>query len=78
MSAGRARRLPALAAVVCLALLLRALLRGEVGWVPAFLLSVSLLWLLHGRCSGRPWRERPACSVFLASLAVYLSTFHWH
>lgn len=51
-----------------------ALAGGRIVWTPAFALALALLW--REKESGQTWRWTPL-RVFLAALALYLSTFRW-
>ncbi len=54
-----------------------ALARGGVVWTPAFLAATfGLAWLCAK--DRRAWESRPSLFLFLAAVAVYLSSFRWH
>ncbi|MBI5202600.1 MAG: hypothetical protein HY925_13500 [Elusimicrobia bacterium] len=54
-----------------------ALWRGGVVWTPAFLAALfGLFWLCLAE--KRAWESRPELFLFLASSAIYLSSFRWH
>lgn len=70
------RRAAGAATAVAVFWMLAALSSGGVVWTPAFLASAAgLAWL----CAVHPraWDTRPSLFLFLASAAVYLSTFRW-
>lgn len=54
-----------------------ALCRGSIVWTPAFLAGLFWLWAAYVREPGNFWRKNLPGFVFVASVTLYLSTFHW-